>query len=74
MAWIVKLTNPYTGEYRILKRYPFKIQCVIWCFMQGYVCSGGTDFGPYKELYFYVYWPAADAKLTVEEENPNGRV
>lgn len=25
----------------IVKEYPFKLQCITWCILNGYVCNGG---------------------------------
>lgn len=67
--WVVKLTNPYQdNDVKILKRYPFKLQCIIWCYLKGFVVSGSADFYPYEHYSFLCYWPAADGKLTIEEE------
>ena len=35
----------------VIKSYPYKIQAVIWCFLNGYVYSGGYDFDN-KRYYF----------------------
>lgn len=72
--WAVVLTNPCNGERKILKQYPFKLQCVIWCYMKGFVMTGYDDMGPYKLNTFLVYWPATNSKLTIEEEPVDGRV
>lgn len=35
----------------IVKSYPYKIQAIVWCFLNGYVYSGGYDFDN-KRYYF----------------------
>lgn len=68
--WMVKLTSLYDkSDSWILKKYPFKLQCIVWCYLKGYVTSGYADTYPYERFTFLTYWPAADGKLTIEEES-----
>lgn len=38
------------GTERIVREYPFKMQAVIWCYMHGYVTSGGYGSGKFHSL------------------------
>lgn len=66
--WVVKVRTKDNQHNRILKRYPFKLQCIIWCYLKGFVMSGYADFGPAFKITRLVYTPAADCTLTIEEE------
>ena len=46
---IIKKSN-YGGWQRVVKEYPFKMQAVIWCFMHGYVTSGGYGSNRFYSL------------------------
>lgn len=35
--------NVYIND-TVVKSYPFKIQAIIYCYMNGYVSQGGYDF------------------------------
>ena len=35
--------NIYVNDTKV-KSYPFKIQAMVYCFMNGYISEGGRDF------------------------------
>ena len=37
---------------RKVKEYPFKLQAITYCFMNGYIACGSGDFGIHKRYYF----------------------
>ena len=39
----MRMYNVYVNNVKV-KSYPFKIQAVVYCYMNGYVFEGGHDF------------------------------
>ena len=54
---------------KTVKSYPFKLQCIIWLFRHGWVCSGYGDFYDNDKYYFLVNPSCPDAKVQIVKED-----
>lgn len=59
--WVIK------EDDKIIKKYPFKLQCNIWLYMHGWVFSGHDEWHSMKRVVFIVNPQHPDKKITVEE-------
>lgn len=48
---------------KVVKKYPYKIQAIVYCFMKGYVYSGYDEWNSYK------YLQVLDDRVRIEKTN-----
>lgn len=54
---------------KIIKRYPFKLQCVCWLYLHGWVFTGWGDFYDLRKYTFIVNPSCPDAKVKIVKED-----
>lgn len=72
--YTILLTRTINGKRyeRQIKTYPFKIQCIIWLYLHGWVSSGTADWNN-KEYTFIVPPCCPDAKVEIVKEGNRDR-
>ncbi len=58
-----------TVNDKIIKRYPFKLQCICWLYLKGWVHSGYGDFLDNTKYYFIVNPSCPDDTVKVIKED-----
>ena len=58
----------YNISIKIIKKYPFRIQCVIWLYLHGWIYSGLDDWYN-KYRVFFVYLSCPDVKVKIVKED-----
>ena len=58
-----------TIDDKVIKRYPFKLQCICWLYLKGWIHSGYGDFYDNNKYYFIVNPLCPDAKVKIVKED-----
>lgn len=53
---------------RVIKKYPFRAQCVAWLFLHGWAWQGREDWAPYAKMTFFVNPGDLSEKVCIIEE------
>ena len=52
---------------KVIKKYPFKLQCTTWLLMHGWVMTGRMEWSPYRRIYVMVNPKNPDEKVYITE-------